>query len=172
MDTSKFLAELRAERDQINQAIAALKSLGGTATAAKSAPKVAPAAPVKTRTTVKKRVSTVAGRNRIAKAARKRWAALRNKKTALVASPAGSAPPPMSAAPEKKPVAVTKKRRAKQKAKLVKPVTSAKQDVTAQTASKSAKGNRRNLTAAARQAMSVAAKERWAKKKAAAAKTE
>jgi hypothetical protein len=172
MDTSKILAELRAERDQINQAIAALQTLGGTARAAKAAK----AAPVKTKPGTGKRAMSRAGRNRIAEAARKRWAAVRSAKTAPAAAPAAKgARQPMSAATKQKLAKAAKIRWAKRKAKLVKPEAkpanaeaSANQVATAQTASKRAKGTRRNLTAAARKAMSDAAKARWTNKTAAA----
>ena len=169
MDTSKILADLRAERDQINQAIAALESLGGTGAAAKSTPKAAKAASVKAKPKGKKHVISAAGRNRIAEAARKRWAAVRSAKTAPVASRASKrARKPMSAAPKQKPAAAAKERPAESKAK---PETSAKQAAPAPVASKGAKRTRRNLTAAARNAMSEAAKARWANK-VAAVKTE
>lgn len=66
MEFTEILAHLRAERERINQAIAALKSLEGSA-----APATAANAPTPIR-----RLSA-AGRKRIAEAARKRWAAAR-----------------------------------------------------------------------------------------------
>jgi len=82
MDTNRILAELRTERDRLNQAIAALESLdssGSTAarrgllpaTAAQAAPKPARGG--------RRRISA-AGRRRIAEAARAMWA--RRKKAA------------------------------------------------------------------------------------------
>jgi hypothetical protein len=80
MDTSNILAVLRAERDQIDFAIAALEALGGGASAVKSTPKGVKAAQVKAAPTVKKRVISAAARKKMSEAAKERWAA--KKKTA------------------------------------------------------------------------------------------
>jgi histone H1/5 len=171
MDTSKILAELRAERDQLNQAIAALESLSAPAKGAKSVTK---AVLVKAKASVIKRVMSAAGRNRIAEAARKRWAAVRSAKPAPVpAVAAESARPPMSAPKKKKATKAAKKAGAKSAAKTkpaaktVKPQAAGKPAVRVKTAAKAPKGKRRELTEAARKAMSEAAKARWAAKKAA-----
>jgi hypothetical protein len=68
MDTRTILADLKAELNRINQAIAALESLGGTATAITSATKSAPMRGGR------RRISA-AGRKRISEAAKARWAA-------------------------------------------------------------------------------------------------
>src|SRR5664280_2947541 len=70
MDTRTILADLKAELNRLNQAIAALESLGGAATAATGA----------TATTAKSapqpgtRRLTPAARKRMSEAAKKRWA--------------------------------------------------------------------------------------------------
>ena len=71
MNTAQILSDLRAERDRISQAIAALESLGSTVTPAK------PAA-VKAKPGV--RHISAAGRKRISEAAKKRWAEARQAK--------------------------------------------------------------------------------------------
>ena len=68
MDTSNILATLRAERNRIDQAIAALEALNET-----SATKVAKPAPG-TKQTVTKRVVSPEARLRMAVAQQKRWA--------------------------------------------------------------------------------------------------
>ncbi len=70
MDTKQILADLRIELNRLNQAIAALESLDGTAPATTPA---ATAAPKQSR----KRGLTPAGRKRISEAAKARWAARR-----------------------------------------------------------------------------------------------
>jgi hypothetical protein len=78
MDTAQILTDLRAERDRINNAIAALESLDATAvtpskTAAKpAAVKSAKPAPVVPAAT--KRVVSPEARRRMAEAQQKRWA--------------------------------------------------------------------------------------------------
>jgi hypothetical protein len=92
MDTTAILAALLLERDRIDQAIAALESLNGTAISpAKSAAKNA-----KTPAAAKKRVFSPESRQRMAEAQQKRWAKKKRavkaaaKKTAL--SPAAKKP--------------------------------------------------------------------------------
>jgi hypothetical protein len=85
MDTSTILAVLRAERDQIDSAIAALEALGDGASAVRSTPK---AAQVKTTPTKGKRVLSAASRKKMADAAKQRWAA----KKAAEKKPAAKAP--------------------------------------------------------------------------------
>jgi hypothetical protein len=74
MDTRTILVDLKAELNRINQAIVALESLDGTATAMPraitSATKAAPAQ-------VKKRGLTPAGRRRLSAMMKARWAARR-----------------------------------------------------------------------------------------------
>jgi hypothetical protein len=93
MDTSKILSELRAERDRIHKAIAALEALEGTsarprtarksaasASAGQSAPKrgrrpsAGQSAPKRGR-----RQMSAAGRKRISEMMKKRWAERRKK---------------------------------------------------------------------------------------------
>ena len=73
MNTSKILAELRGERDRINQAIAALESLGSGAASSKSggASKGGPR---------KRRKMSAEARKRISDAAKRRWAEVRKAK--------------------------------------------------------------------------------------------
>jgi hypothetical protein len=68
MDTAQIIAELRSERDRLDQAIAALEGLAGApGRAVATMPSVAkPAAG-------RRRISA-AGRKRIAEAAKRRWA--------------------------------------------------------------------------------------------------
>jgi hypothetical protein len=70
MDTRTILADLHTELNRLNQAIAALESLDGTATATTPAAKAAPAH-------AKKRGLTPAGRRRLSEMMKKRWAARR-----------------------------------------------------------------------------------------------
>jgi hypothetical protein len=70
MDTRTILADLKAELSRITQAIAALESLDGTATATTPAAKAAP------KRGGRRRISA-AGRKRISEAAKARWAARR-----------------------------------------------------------------------------------------------
>jgi hypothetical protein len=91
MDTAQFLADLRAQRDRIDNAINALESLNGTAvSSAKAATKAvaltvksAKTAPVAT-PTASKRVISPEARQRMAEAQQKRWA---KKKRAVKAAP-------------------------------------------------------------------------------------
>jgi hypothetical protein len=73
MDTSKILAELHAERERLNQAIAALEALNGTAVSSQlgRTTRRNAAAPTQQRA---KRVISAEARQRMAKAQRKRWA--------------------------------------------------------------------------------------------------
>jgi len=74
MDISPILTDLKAERNRIDQAIAALESLDGTATATSRATAVvANAAPKQ----AKKRGLTPAGRRRLSAMMKARWAARR-----------------------------------------------------------------------------------------------
>lgn len=92
MDTSKVLSELRAERDRINHAIAALEALGTNSSRAAS--RVEPTRePAHTLKGGKHTMSPVT-RKRLSLAAKKRWAEKKN-----------SAPPQATAQPAPKPVA-------------------------------------------------------------------
>jgi hypothetical protein len=74
MDTKAILAQLSAERDHLDQAIAALESLGGTAPATPRATiSTAKAAPKQSG----RRGLTPAGRKRISEMMKARWAARR-----------------------------------------------------------------------------------------------
>jgi hypothetical protein len=75
MDAKTILADLRAERDRLNLAIAAIESLEGTTAPVKRGRPAKSAAT--TVPTVKKRTMSAAARKRIAEAQRKRWAAKR-----------------------------------------------------------------------------------------------
>jgi hypothetical protein len=70
MDTKNILADLRIELNRLNQAIAALESLDGTATATNLAAKSNPAQ-------AKKRGLTPAGRRRLSAMMKARWSARR-----------------------------------------------------------------------------------------------
>ena len=70
MDTRTILADLKAELNRLNQAIAALESLDGTVTA------TTPAAIATPKRGGRRRMSA-AGRKRISEAAKARWAAKR-----------------------------------------------------------------------------------------------
>jgi len=83
MNTSNILAELRGERDRINEAIAALESLDSSAShyAYKKGKKQSGVAPV-----VKhRRKMSAAARKRISDAAKRRWAEIRKAKAAAKA---------------------------------------------------------------------------------------
>lgn len=79
MDTSKILNHLRAQRDRISAAIAALEALNGNvvsqpkARAAASAPKASKKVAV-VPPAAKKRVVSAEARQRMAEAQKKRWA--------------------------------------------------------------------------------------------------
>ena len=102
MDTKQILAELRIELNRLNQAIAALESLDGTATAttpiAKAAPKQS-----------KKRGLTPAGRRRLSAMMKARWAA-RRKQVAAPAPQKTSGRRTMSPAARKKIAEAQRKR--------------------------------------------------------------
>jgi hypothetical protein len=136
MDTAQYLTDLRAQRDCIDSAIAALEALGGTIVPAKTAAKPAVVKSAKSSPVVQaaaKRVVSPEARQRMADAQQKRWA----KKKRVV-----------KAAAKKAAVAPAAKKPAKVATKKV--------------ASKSANGG---ITAAGRKKMSEAAKARWATKK-------
>jgi hypothetical protein len=107
MDINPILSELKAELNRVHQAIAALESLDGTATATTPAAKAAPAH-------AKKRGLTPAGRRRLSAMMKARWAARRKQ----VAKPVSAKPTPtqtsgrrtMSAATRKRISEATKKR--------------------------------------------------------------
>jgi hypothetical protein len=102
MDTRTILADLKAELIRLNQAIAALESLDGTATATTSAAKAAP-------TQAKKRGLTPAGRRRISMMMKARWAA-RRKQAAKPTSSKKGARKPMSPAVKKRLSILAKQR--------------------------------------------------------------
>jgi hypothetical protein len=107
MDTRTILIDLKAELNRINQAIAALESLDGTATAATPGAKSAP-------TQAKKRGLTPAGRRRLSAMMKKRWAA-RRKQASKPAAKKASGRRTMSAAARKKIAEAQRKRWAAQK---------------------------------------------------------
>lgn len=81
MDTAQFLADLRAQRDRIDNAINALESLNGTAVSSAKATTKAMARTVKSAKTASaasptasKRVISPEARLRMAEAQQKRWA--------------------------------------------------------------------------------------------------
>jgi hypothetical protein len=76
MDINQILADLRAERDRINDAIAALEAIGATATAPPrhvARPSTASSAGVAKQGRGPRKMSAAA-RKRISVAAKKRWA--------------------------------------------------------------------------------------------------
>jgi hypothetical protein len=98
MDTRRIIVDLKAERDRINQAIAALESLDGTATAMPRATTVAAKSAAKQ---PRRRGLTPAGRRKLSAMMKARWAARRKQ----AAKPAAKQPRgrrTMSAAARKK----------------------------------------------------------------------
>lgn len=67
MDTSTILATLRAQRDRIDQAIAALEALNGASATEAAKPALG------TKQTAKKRVFSPESRQRMAEAQQRRW---------------------------------------------------------------------------------------------------
>jgi hypothetical protein len=110
MDTRTILADLKAELNRLNQAIAALESLDGTATV--TTPKAAP-------TQAKKHGLTPAGRRRLSEKMKARWAA-RRKQVAKPAPQKTSGRRHVSAASRKKMAEAQRKRWATQKKAAVK----------------------------------------------------
>lgn len=114
MDTAQFLADLRAERDRIDNAIAALEALVTTdvypaIVAAKSESEPKPA---------KTRVLSAAGKKHIVEANRKRWAAVNAQKSPAKSAKAPAAKKsgkPMSEATKKRLSELAKKRWAAKK---------------------------------------------------------
>ena len=100
MDTNRILAELRAERDRIDRAIAAIEGLNSTGHRGAGRPP---------QTTQKRRTFSAATRARMAAAQRARWA---KAKPAHAAKPA----PRMSRAARKRIAAAQRARWAKVKA--------------------------------------------------------
>jgi len=86
MDTRTILADLKAELNRLNQAIAALEALDGTGAATPITTTAAKAAPMRAR--AGRRRMSAAGRRRISEAAKARWAAKRK----TVAKPAAEDP--------------------------------------------------------------------------------
>jgi hypothetical protein len=107
MDTKQILTDLRTELNRLNQAIAALESLDGTATATTPAAIAAPKQ-------AKRRGLTSAGRRRLSAMMKARWAA-RRKAAAKPASKKTSVRRTMSAAARKKIAEAQRKRWAAQK---------------------------------------------------------
>ena len=102
MDIKPILTDLKTELTRLNQAIAALESLDGTATAI---PPAANAAPKQ----FKRRGLTPAGRRRLSAMMKARWAA-RRKQVAKPASKKTRGRRTMSAAARKRISEATKKR--------------------------------------------------------------
>ena len=102
MDTKQILADLKTELNRLNQAIAVLESLDGTATATTPAAKAAPAH-------AKKRGLTPAGRRRLSAMMKARWAA-RRKQGAKPAPQKTTGRRTMSPAARKKIAAAQRKR--------------------------------------------------------------
>jgi|GEM_PF-1179317 type IV secretory pathway VirB10-like protein len=94
MNTAQILADLRAQRDRINNAITALEALGGTSAPTKTATKAPAPAPAKSAKKappiVTKRVISPEARQRMAEAQQKRWA---KKKRAVKAAAKKAATP-------------------------------------------------------------------------------
>ncbi|MGA2992679.1 MAG: hypothetical protein ABSD88_19595 [Candidatus Korobacteraceae bacterium] len=72
MNTNSILADLRAERDRLDKAIAALEALDLTGTARRGRPATAKAAPKQRR---RRRRITAAARKRMSEMMKRRWAA-------------------------------------------------------------------------------------------------
>jgi len=106
MDTRTILADLKAELDRINQAIAALESLDGTATAM---PRVAAPTAKVAPSQAKKRGLTPAGRRKLSSMMKARWAA-RRKQVAKPAPQKTNGRRTMSAAARKKIADAQRKR--------------------------------------------------------------
>jgi hypothetical protein len=143
MDTAQFLKDLRSERDRIDNAIAALEALDGTVTSSNGTA-VKPAAVKVAKTTAspssKTRTVSPEARQRMAEAQQKRWA---KKKRAVKA--------------------------AAKKAAAVAPTT-VKPAKAAPFAAPAAKGARKPMSPATKKKLALAAKARWAAKKAHVAK--
>ena len=107
MDTRTILADLKAELSRITQAISALESLDGTATATTPAAIAAPAH-------AKKRGLTPAGRRRLSEKMKARWAA-RRKQVAKPVSKKTTGRRHVSAASRRKMAESRRKRWAAQK---------------------------------------------------------
>ena len=114
MDIYPILTDLKAERNRIDQAIAALESLDGTATApSRATTSAAKDASIQ----AKKRGLTPAGRRRLSAMMKARWAA-RRKQAAKPTTKATSGRRTMSPAARKRISAMMKKRwAARRKAK-------------------------------------------------------
>lgn len=130
MDTKQFLKDLCAERDRINNAIAALEALNGTGLTqptAKNAPAPAAVKTAKATPGVGKRVVSPEARQRMAEAQKKRYAKAKRAvkaaaKSAAVVGPVAKTSPiatgarkPMSAATKKKLAVAAKARWAAKK---------------------------------------------------------
>jgi hypothetical protein len=102
MDTRTILADLKTELNRLNQAIAALESLDGAATATTPAAIAAPSH-------AKKRGLTPAGRRRLSEKMKARWAA-RRKAAAKLAMKKTSGRRTVSAASRKKMAEAQRKR--------------------------------------------------------------
>jgi hypothetical protein len=102
MDINPILTELKAELNRLDQAIAALESLDGTAIATTPAANTVSTQP-------KKRRLTPAGRKRLSAMMKARWAA-RRKQAAKPATKKTSGRRTMSAAARKKIAAAQRKR--------------------------------------------------------------
>jgi hypothetical protein len=100
MDFAQLIADLRSERDRVQQAIDALEALAGTGTAVGTTPKAS-------RPASGPRRMSVAARRRISEAAKKRWANVKGRKAAPTRG--------MSAAARKRLSALAKARWAKRK---------------------------------------------------------
>jgi hypothetical protein len=107
MDTRTILADLKTELNRLNQAIAALESLDGTATT------TTPAAIDAPKRGGRRRMSD-AGRRRMSEAAKARWAA-RRKQVAKPTTNKTGAHKPMSAATKKRLSVLAKRRWAARK---------------------------------------------------------
>jgi hypothetical protein len=79
MDTQRIISELQDERDRIDQAIVALKTLSPNGS--RLAARARKARPVATRTRRRSRL-TAAGRKRLSELMKQRWAEQRRKKAA------------------------------------------------------------------------------------------
>ena len=98
MDTQEILANLRAERDRLNQAIAALEALDET-----TKPASRPGRKIKEPAKNKTRTMSAAGRQRIAEAQKKRWAKKKAaaKSAAKTTAAGAKAVPSKTATPKK-----------------------------------------------------------------------
>lgn len=117
MDTSKIIVDLKAERDRLDQAIAAIQALDNSVLKSEPPKAVATSFPYGANQPRVRRTMSLAARKKIAAAQRKRWAAQKKATPAKEAASAKKATPArhMSAATRKRLSELAKKRWAERK---------------------------------------------------------